>query len=178
MRSWSMPNISPPAESEYMPYYGRYIGLVPAGDIVETLATQFRETESMLRDAPESKGAYSYAPDKWTVKESLGHIIDAERIFTYRALRIARNDKTPLASFEQNDYVPESGANERTLKDLIDEFAAVRQASILLLRSLPAHAWERTGTASNAAISVRALAWIVAGHELHHNRIFRENYGL
>jgi uncharacterized damage-inducible protein DinB len=124
----------------------------------------------------ERDGNFRYAPDKWTVKEVLGHVIDAERIFTYRALRIARGDETPLPSFEQDDYVKNGGFSARTLADLGEEFDAVRGASISLFRSFDEAAWGRRGTASQKQVTVRALGFITAGHQIHHRMILEENY--
>jgi hypothetical protein len=124
----------------------------------------------------ERDGNFRYAPDKWTVKDVLGHLADSERIFAYRALRIARADQTPLPGFEQDDFVRSGGFNERTLASLLEEFASVRSASLALYRSLDKDAWLRCGTANNDQISVRALAFITAGHELHHEKILEERY--
>ena len=124
----------------------------------------------------EREGNFRYAPEKWTVKEVLGHVNDTERIFTYRALRIARGDQTPLSGFEQDDYVRGGNFAERTLADLADEFGYVRSASIALFRSLQKEAWSRRGVANEKDVTVRALAFIVAGHELHHRLILEERY--
>jgi len=124
----------------------------------------------------ERDGSFRYAPGKWTVKEVLGHVTDTERIFTYRALRIARGDQTPLASFEQDDYVKNGGFGERTLASLAEEFALVRAASIALFRSFSEEAWSRRGIASQKEVSVRGLAFITAGHQIHHRLILEERY--
>ena len=134
---------------------------------------------SGLRDAPqidETRGNFRYAPDKWSIKQLVGHMEDSERVFAYRATSIARGDKTPFPGFEQDDYVKNGGFGERRLTDLAEEFAAIRSASIALFRTLNPEAWTRHGTASNKTISVRALAFIIAGHELHHQRILEERY--
>ena len=165
-----------PAADEYNPYYARYISKVPEGDITQTLTSQLMSTLEFLETIPESKGDHLYAPGKWTVKEVLLHVIDAERIFAYRALRIARGDATPLASFEQDDYVPMSRAGERTVRDLAEELGHVRRASIALFEHLDEEAMARRGTASNAPVTPRALAYIIAGHEVHHVAILREKY--
>ena len=167
--------IGRPEASEYAPYYGKYISLVPEDGILITLEKQLPETLGLLA-RPESDGNFRYAPGKWSVKESLGHVIDAERVFSYRALRIARNDKTPLAGFEQDDYVKYGPFGHCTLAALVEEFAAVRKATVLMFRALDEAAWTRRGVASNHEVTVRALAYMIAGHELHHRRIFRENY--
>jgi len=164
-----------PESNEYAPYYDKYISLVPEGDILVTLEKQLPATLALLA-RPESDGDFRYAPGKWTVKESLGHVIDAERVFSYRALRISRNDKTPLAGFEQDDYVKYGPFSRCTLARLVDEFGSVRKATVALFRALDDAAWTRRGVASNNEVTVRALAYMIAGHELHHRRIFREKY--
>ena len=168
--------IAAPESSEYAPYYGRYISLVEGNDIVSTLEQQGTETVAMLSGLTEREAAFRYAPDKWSLKEVLGHVTDTERIFTYRALRIARNDVTPLPGFEQDHYVQAAIFGNRTLAGLLEEFAAVRHATLLLFRSLDAEAWMRCGIASEKEVSVRALAYMTAGHELHHRKIIQEKY--
>ncbi|MGD0360074.1 MAG: DinB family protein [Bryobacteraceae bacterium] len=168
--------ISAPEPSEYAPYYGKYISLVGGHDVVAALEDQPRETLALLSALSEEQGDYRYAPGKWSIKEMLGHIIDAERVFCYRALRFARNDRTPLASFEQDEYVRSGNFGDCRLSDLIEEFIAVRRATVWLFRHLSADAWMRIGIASDNPVSVRALAYIVAGHELHHRRILQEKY--
>ncbi|MFI5209153.1 MAG: DinB family protein [Gemmatimonadales bacterium] len=167
-----------PAEDEYSPYFATYIGHVPAGDVLETLTRQLDDTAAFLAMVSPSQAAYRYAPGKWSVKEIVGHLSDAERIFAYRALRFGRGDPTPLSSFDENRYVPESGADARSIEELAQEFAAVRRATLALLAGLPPAAWSRRGEASGKMISVRALAWIIAGHELHHLGVLRSRYGL
>ncbi len=170
------PVIAPPEAAEYAPNYGRYISLVSGNDIVRTLETQANETVALLRGLTEQQGDDRYAPEKWSIKEVVGHVIDTERIFAYRALRIARRDQTPIEGFEQDDYVRAARFGERALAGLIDEFAGVRRASLLLLQSLDAEAWVRRGVANQKEISVRALAYVIAGHELHHRKILQERY--
>jgi len=131
---------------------------------------------AILSSLGERQGNYRYAPDKWSVKEVLGHVIDTERIFAYRALRIARNDKTPIEGFEQDDYVRAALSGNHTLAGLIEEFSAVRRAGLLLFRSFEPEAWVRKGIASQKEISVRALVYVIAGHELHHRKILQEKY--
>jgi uncharacterized damage-inducible protein DinB len=172
------PTIERPGADEYTPYYGTYIGRVPDGDLVSQLAVQGRATAEFLATVPESRGDFRYAPGKWSVKDVIGHLSDTERIMSYRLLRIARADRTPLASFEENDYVPAAHADRRTVADLAAELQAVRAATLALLRGLDAEAFARRGTASGKGISARALAWIIAGHELHHVAVLRERYQL
>ena len=168
--------IAAPEASEYAPYYGQYISLVGGNDILRTLEEQGRETVTLLSNVSEDQGGHRYAPEKWSVKEVIGHVTDAERIFAYRALRIARHDRTPIEGFEQDDYVRTGQFSGRTLAGLIEEFAAVRRASILLFQGLDGEAWLRRGIANQKEISVRAIAYLAAGHELHHRRILQEKY--
>jgi uncharacterized damage-inducible protein DinB len=165
-----------PGPGEYAPYYETYISKVKDGDIVGILEAQRLQMAHLFAARSERDGNFRYAPDKWTVKEVLGHVNDTERIFAYRALRIARGDQTPLPAFEQNDYVRSGNFAERTLVDLAEEFELVRAASIALFKSLQKEAWQRRGVASKNEVSVRALAFIVAGHELHHREILEERY--
>jgi hypothetical protein len=165
-----------PAADEYAGYYEKYISAVPDGDILATLAAQRANTLALLNSIPESKGGSSYAPGKWSIKEVIGHVIDCERVFAYRALRIARNDTTPLASIDQDALVREGKFNDRTLRDLALEFDAVRSATLALLANLADETWSRRGTASNNPVTTRSLAWITAGHEKHHGAIVREKY--
>jgi uncharacterized damage-inducible protein DinB len=165
-----------PDATEYAPYYGKYISLVPEGDVVATLSRQLDETLSTLRGLTEAQAASRYAPGKWSVKELIGHVVDTERVFGHRAFRFARNDQSPLPGFEQDDYVRAANFDSRQLHDLADEFEHVRRANLFLLRSLDAEAWLRRGTASETEVSVRALAYIMAGHETHHMQILRTRY--
>ena len=165
-----------PETTEYAPDYGKYVSLVADGDILTSLDRQLDETLALLAGVSEEQADYRYAPDKWSVKELVGHLIDAERIFGYRALRFARHDKTPLQGFEQDDYVREASFDDYTLSDLASEFAHVRRSNLSLFKHLSGEAWERTGTANDNEVSVRALAFIIAGHELHHLNILRSRY--
>jgi len=165
-----------PQSNDYAPFYGKYVMLVPDGNFLEILETQPREMKQMLEPLTELQADFRYAPGKWSIKEILGHVIDAERIFAVRILRIARSDQTPLPGFEQDDYVKVSNAASRTLSDLLEEFSVVRRASIALIRSLDDASWLRRGTASGNEVSVLAIAFIIAGHALHHRNIFQEKY--
>jgi len=167
-----------PAEDEYSPYFATYIGHVPAGDVLETLSRQLGDTAAFLAAVSPAQASHRYAVGKWSVKEVVGHLSDTERIFAYRALRFGRGDPTPLPSFDENRYVPESGADARSFEELAHEFAAVRRATLALFEGLPPATWSRRGDASGKMISVRALAWIIAGHELHHLGVLRLRYGL
>ena len=164
-----------PQSGEYNPYYDRYISLVGADDVVGLLERQAPQTTAVFQSA-NAKADFRYAPGKWTVKEMLGHINDTERIMTYRALRIARGDQTPLAGFEQDDYVRDGNFTPRTLADLIEEFTDVRRATLHVFKHIDAEIAARRGTANGDSISVRALAYIIAGHELHHRRVLEEKY--
>jgi uncharacterized damage-inducible protein DinB len=165
-----------PAEGEYAPYYAGYVAQVPDGDVVHLLEVQMHETAMLLKRLDESLGEYRYAPGKWTLKEVIGHLADGERVFCYRALRFARGDATPLASFDENAWAPEAHCEGRTLADLTEEFHLVRQATIAFVRSLTDASAVRTGTASGKTMSVRALVYVIAGHERHHLAILRERY--
>jgi len=169
-------NIGKPDTTEYLPYYGKYVSLVPDGDIVTVLGKQMEETVGLLNSIPESRANFRYAPDKWSIKELVGHVIDTERIFAYRALRFARNDKTPLPGYEQDDYVSNAAFDSCTLTDLASELKSVRQATLFLFKHLDEDAWMRRGLANDSEASVRALAHIIAGHELHHREILRSRY--
>ena len=169
---------SRPATSEYAPFYHGYVASVPEGDVVDLLRTGGRELLEAIRRIPEERAGHRYGPEKWSIRQVIGHLIDAERIFTYRALRIARGDRTPLASFDENAFVKTAGFDARTLAGLARELEVVREASVLLFESLPDEGWGRTGIASDREVSVRALAYITAGHSRHHLRILRERYGV
>src|SRR5689334_18244327 len=168
--------ISKPAAGEYNPYYSKYIDLVPDGDVAGTLASQIGGTLAALRALSDADSLKRYAPGKWSIREMLGHMNDTERIFAYRALRIARGDKTPLAGFEQDDYIAPGKFDARSWPGLIDELEAIRKSNLAMFRGLDEAAWQRTGTASNNPVSVRALAYIIAGHERHHMNVLREKY--
>ncbi len=167
---------SRPHEGEYAPYYGKYIELVPAGDLIATLIQQINDTLALLRGLSEAQAETRYEPGKWSIKEMLGHLIDTERVMSYRALRIARADETPLPGFEQDDYVRAASFDSRTLANLLEEYLAVRAATVALFRNLEAAAIARRGTANNVPVTVRALAYIIAGHERHHVNVLREKY--
>lgn len=167
---------SRPAPGDYAPYSEQYILLVTGDDILDSLNTQLKQTAMLFSGRSERDGNFRYAPDKWTVKEVLGHVADAERIFAYRAIRFARGDQTPLAGFEQDDYIRGARFRERKLADIVQEYADVRRASLALFRSLDEEAWMRRGVANNNPATVLALAYLIAGHELHHRKILEERY--
>lgn len=165
-----------PSDDEYADWHAAYVALVPPGDVRDHLRTQIHETIALLSRVAETKAEQAYGPGKWTLKEVLQHMCDAERVFGYRLLRIARGDATPLAGFEQDEWVPQSAANRRSMASLRLEYAAIRASTIQLVDSLPDEAWTRRGTASGKPVSARALAYICAGHERHHIKIIRERY--
>lgn len=165
-----------PAAGEYVPYYEKYIARVPDGDLIEILAHSADDTLALVRAQPPEAAGHAYAEGKWTVKEVIGHVCDAERIFSYRLLRIARADTTPLAGFDENTYAPAGEFGERTLESLLEEFAAVRAATIALVAGLPDNAWARSGIANDSPISARAIAYILCGHELHHREVLLTRY--
>jgi uncharacterized damage-inducible protein DinB len=169
-------SIARPQSGEYAPYYDRYIALVEGDEILNTLDQQRRQTMLLLSGRDEEDGNFRYAPGKWSAKEVLGHVCDTERIFAYRALRISRGDSTPMAGFEQDDYVRNGPFANLALSDLVEEFIAVRRATLSLLRNVDEAAWLRRGVANKNEVTVRALAYIIAGHELHHRRILEEKY--
>jgi hypothetical protein len=162
-----------PDDSEFAPFAKGYVDLVEGSDIVEILPVQTAAYLALVRGFERS---FSYAPGKWSVKEVIGHVTDAERIFSYRTLCVARGDKTPFPGFEQDDYMVLAGFNERSLTDLIGEFELVREATIHMLRSFQPAAWSRRGTVSGCSVTTRGLAFQLAGHERHHARILREKY--
>ena len=157
-----------PEPTEYAGYYETYVSKVPGSDVLGVLESQRLQMVQLFAARSERDGSFRYAPGKWTVKEVLGHITDTERIFTYRALRIARGDQTPLPGFEQDDFVKNGAFSERTLANLAEEFALVRAASVALFRSFPEKSWLQRGVASQKEVTVRALAFITAGHQIHH----------
>lgn len=165
-----------PKPGEYNPYYDRYISLIPGNDVLATLTSQLPKTVALLSSRSEQDGDLRYAPGKWSVKEVFGHIIDTERIMTYRALRFARNDRTPIEGFEQDDYVRDGPHANLSLADLIEEFKTVRATTLAFFRSLRSSDWTRRGVANNNEITVRALAFVIAGHEVHHRQILEERY--
>ncbi len=171
----SFRTVKPPA-GEFAPYYDKYISAVPSGDILLTLQAQKAETVKFLSGISEDKENFSYAPGKWSIKEVVGHFTDAERIFSYRALRIGRGDKTPLAGYEHNDYAKTGRFAARRLADLTVEFDHVRTSTISLLEHFDPEAWLRTGNATKFEVSTRALAWIMAGHVQHHVGMIKDQY--
>ncbi|MBR9921994.1 MAG: DinB family protein [Bacteroidetes bacterium] len=168
--------IGRPKPEESAAYYHTYINLVLGEDPVAHLDTAGREILRFLESIPAAKWDYRYAPGKWTIKEVVMHMIDTERVFAYRALRFGRNDLTELPGFDQDLFVSNAGANNRSAPSLIKEYQHVRDTTMQLLKHLPSEAWQRSGVASGHPVSVRALAYMIGGHELHHLRILKERY--
>lgn len=166
-------NLNP---KEYNSYYKSYIDKSTDVNIVQGLNKNLDAVVSFYSNIPQEKHDYAYAKGKWTIKDILLHIIDTERIFTYRALRIARQDKTPLAGFEQDDYVVSGQSSSRSLDNILEEYKAVRQASIALYQSFDSNTLEQISEASGFPISVRAIGYILTGHENHHNQIIIRRY--
>lgn len=169
-------NIAKPAETEYPPYFGKYIEKVNEGNILETLSEQLNDTLAFFQIIPEEKETFRYAPEKWSIREVVGHLLDTERVFAYRAMRFARNDQTVLPGFEENDYIRNAKFNDYPLAELAEAFASVRIATLSLFIHLDEAAWLRRGVAFQGEMSVRAIAWIIAGHELHHRSILHDRY--
>lgn len=165
-----------PSPDEYGPFYQTYIDKVNTDNIVQTLSKAETSVADFFEKLPEDKWEHRYAPGKWSIKEMLQHMIDGERVFAYRALRIARNDMTPLPGFDENIFAENSHAGRRSPASLIAEYKVVRQSTVHLFGSLLEEDMDRIGTASNAPISPLALAFIIAGHEQHHLGIIRERY--
>lgn len=165
-----------PQTGEYASYYEKYVSLIPTDDILGALEAQRLQMAQLLNARSEREGNFCYGPEKWSVKEVVGHIADAERIFSYRALRFGRGDETPVEGFQQELYAKNGGFGERKMADVAEEFASIRLATIALLQSMPEQAWARRGVASGHEVTVRGLAYIIAGHELHHRLILEERY--
>ena len=170
--------IGRPAADEHHEYYARYISRVPDGDLLDLLRQQVIETATALRAVPESRGDFAYAPGKWSIKKVIGHMSDVERVMSYRALTFARNDKTPLPGFDENQWAEDFDTNGRTLADLIDEFEVVRSNTIHFAKHLTSEEQARRGKANGQTVSVRALLYIIAGHERHHLGLLRERYSI
>ncbi len=165
-----------PKETEHIPYYKTYIDLVKGDEIIPVMESQIDEFLSLLKTIPEVKKTYTYAEGKWSVAELLGHIIDTERIMSFRALWFARSDPNPLPGFEQDDFVKTSGSNNRTLSDITDEWVHLRKSNILLFKSFDTDTLRRRGVANYNDITVLALLFVIAGHFTHHINILKEKY--
>ena len=165
-----------PETSEFAPYYNTYVSLIEGDNVLSVLDAQSAELRAIFLDMPEEKGTFAYESGKWTIKELLSHIIDGERIFAYRILRVSRGDTTPIEGFEQDDYIATSNANNRTFADMLDEFELNRRGNILMVKNIDDEASKLMGTASSVPVSARALTYIMAGHVTHHLTIFKNRY--
>ena len=167
-----------PTETEYAAIYRGYVALVPETDIVGVLETQAEEIRRLLATVSPEKETYRYAEGKWSIRQVLGHLVDAERVFGYRAFCFSRGEQAPLPSFDENRYVDAARSDSVPLRELVEELVLVRQSNLVALRRLDAREWAQVGTASGKPVSVRALAWVMAGHPRHHLQILRERYGV
>jgi uncharacterized damage-inducible protein DinB len=165
-----------PEASEYAEYYNGYVKLVPEGDLLSVLYELHNKTVALLKDLSENQALFRYGPMKWSIKEVLGHITDTERIMSYRILSIARGETIALPGYDENEYVKKANFDRQSLGDLIESYTIVRKSTLHLVKSLDEEAWLRRGFANNYEISVRALAAIIVGHELHHLQIIKERY--
>jgi uncharacterized damage-inducible protein DinB len=163
-------------ENEYSSFNATYIRALENVELIEELEIYLHDFIKFVQNIPMDKFDYRYAEGKWTIKDIIQHIVDAERIFAYRALRISRNDKTPLPGFEENSYVENTEANKRSIQELLAEFSAVRQSTLLLFKSFSEEQLVRIGIASENTISVRAIGFIILGHQKHHQKVFQERY--
>lgn len=171
--------IERPLASEYDPFYLSYVARIPERmDPVELMEAQLAEVEALVGGLSVAEGGHRYAEGKWSVREVIGHLADAERVFLYRVFRITRGDTTPLAGFDEQTYVAAAGADRRAMSDLVEEWAATRRATLAFVGSVPDAAWNREGTANGLPISARALLYIIGGHVAHHLAVLRERYGL
>ena len=170
--------MSRPTEGEYAPGHAGYVALVEEEDILAAMAEQSSATQKFLAGLDEAKAAHRYAVGKWSVKEVIGHIADAERIIAYRALAVARGEEQPLPGFDENSYMENAGFEAWKLGDLAEQYALVRRANIVFYQNLPPEAWKRRGVANGATISVRGQAYVIVGHERHHLQVLRERYGM
>lgn len=167
-----------PDPDEFAPFYQGYIEKVPAGDVLEHLHRQGERTSALLAAIPEAKGMFAYAPGKWTVKRLVQHLVDGERLFCYRAMCIARGEQGSLPGFDENAYADQDGSDARPLAQIAAEYATVRAATLTLYAGMTDAVSRRRGTANGKSVTVRALLWMTAGHELHHLTILRERYGI
>ena len=168
----------PPVEGsgEFLPYYARYVALVPEGNVLDALEAQLADTVALVDRVGEARAGHRYAPGKWSVRELLGHVVDTERVFAYRALCAARGETAQLPGFDENAWVAGADFDARTLGSLMGELTAVRRATLALFRNMDEAALARRVVANGAPLSARAVAWIVAGHERHHQALLRDRY--
>jgi uncharacterized damage-inducible protein DinB len=162
--------------TEYAPYYSTYVNMVPEGDILDVLTQQMEETSAYLIDLTEQQACFSYGDGKWTIKEVIGHVADTERIMAYRLLSFARGETAELPGYDDNNYVKNAQFNEQSVQQLLQNLIMVRQSTIHLIKSLPSEACLRRGKANGSEVTVRALMYIIAGHELHHRNMIKQCY--
>ena len=167
-----------PADTEAAAYYHGYIASVPEGDVLDLLERQAAEIDALFSPIAETAALHRYAPGKWSIKEVLGHLVDAERVFAHRMFRFGRGDETPLPGFDENTYVAAGNFDQQTLEALRREFATARAATVALARGMSPSAWTRAGTANGKAITARAILYVIVGHVAHHARVLRERYGM
>jgi uncharacterized damage-inducible protein DinB len=167
-----------PAPTEYAPAFARYVALVPEDDVLSAIEEQSSATQKLLASLDETRASFRYEEGKWSVKEVIGHMVDTERIIGWRALAIARGETQPLPGFDEDEYVRNANFDAWRLGDLAEAYALGRRANIVFLQNLPEEAWNRRGTANGFDVTVRALAWIIVGHERHHQHVLRERYRL
>jgi hypothetical protein len=167
-----------PADDEYAPFYKTYVGLVPEDDVLPVLEAQRDQLLGIAASVPKDRETFRYAPGKWSIRELVGHMGDGERVFGYRAFCIGRGDQAAFPGFDQDEYMAAANYNEVALAELAADFAALRGSNLSVLRRLPAERWSQLGTASDARVSVRALAYVMAGHFRHHLAVLEDRYGL
>jgi hypothetical protein len=167
-----------PHDDEYAAFYGGYVNLVPEDEVLPALREQVNVLRRFAASVAADRETYAYGPDKWTIRQVIGHVIDAERVFSYRALCFSRSDRTPLPKFDENAYVDHARFNDVPLADLVDEFVLLRSANVKMFESLGAGQWTASGIANSNPISVRALAYVMTGHVRHHLNILRDRYAL
>lgn len=168
--------INRPEKDEFASYYLPYVNSVPEGDIVSILTKQLEDTKLLLKDVSEEQGKFRYAHDKWSIKEVVGHMTDTERIMAYRLMSIARGETVSLPGFDESQYVANASFNDQSFEQLLEHFSAVRESTSVLMKSLNNEAWIRKGLANNTEVSVRGIAYIIAGHAIHHCQIIKERY--
>ncbi|MBO0959733.1 DinB family protein [Neobacillus sp. MM2021_6] len=165
-----------PVDNEYPKYYVPYVKLVSDGDLLSILKENLAEMVALFEGLSEEDGHFRYATDKWSIKEVLGHMTDTERIMSYRLLRVGRGDQTPLAGFDENDYINGSQFDLLSNKEILEDFKAVRHATITLIQTMADDGWNRKGIANGTEITTRAIAYIIVGHAIHHGKIIKERY--
>jgi hypothetical protein len=167
-----------PSASDYAPAHAGYVALVPEEDVLSAIEQQSSVTQKLLSALDDAKAGYRYAEGKWSIKEVLGHVGDAERILGYRALAVARGEAKPLPGFDEAEYARNAHFDNWKIGDLLEQYALVRRTTIVFLRNLPEDAWDRRGIANGYEVSVRGMAYVILGHERHHLQILRDRYGV